>query len=98
VFEHAAAVEPVWQEQAHGLKGLSGVADIRNLGLLAGIELGDDVASGKAMAKKVYDYCFERGVLIRPVANTLVLSPPLVISETEIDTLFSTIAAGLKML
>jgi beta-alanine--pyruvate transaminase len=98
MFEHAAAVEQVWQERPHALKGLSGVADIRNLGLLAGVELGDDVASGKTMAKTVYDYCFERGVLIRPVANTIVLSPPLVISETEIDTLFSTIAAGLKTL
>ena len=98
IFDHAAAIEPVWQERAHALKGLTGVVDIRNFGLLAGIELGDDIASGKAMAKKVYDFCFERGVLIRPVANTIVLSPPLVISETEIETLFSTIADGLRAL
>ena len=98
IFDHAAAIEPVWQERAHALKGLTGVVDIRNFGLLAGIELGADIASGKAMAKKVYDFCFERGVLIRPVANTMVLSPPLVISETEIETLFSTIADGLRAL
>lgn len=48
------------------------------------------------MARKVYDYCFEHGVMIRPVTNTIVLSPPLVISETKIDTLFSTITAGLR--
>jgi beta-alanine--pyruvate transaminase len=98
LFEHAAAIEPVWQKQVHGLKGLPGVTDIRNLGLLAGIELGQNVASGKPMVKTVYDYCFERGVLIRPVANTIVLSPPLVISEQEIDVLLSTIASGLKTL
>ncbi|WP_116285549.1 aminotransferase class III-fold pyridoxal phosphate-dependent enzyme [Rhizobium sp. LCM 4573] len=98
VFKHAASIEPTWQEQAHALRGLPGVVDIRNLGLLAGIELSEDVAHGKAMARKVYDYCFERSVLIRPVANTIVLSPPLVISEAEIDTLFSTIANGLKTL
>nr|WP_197995236.1 aminotransferase class III-fold pyridoxal phosphate-dependent enzyme [Neorhizobium galegae] len=98
MFEHAASIEPFWQERAHALKGLAGVADIRNLGLLAGIELGEDIAGGKAMAKKVYDYCFERGVLVRPVANTIVLSPPLVISETEMDMLFSTIAMSLRSL
>jgi beta-alanine--pyruvate transaminase len=96
IFAHAASIEPFWQERVHALKDLPGVVDIRNLGLLAGIELGTDVASGKAMAKKVYDYCFEQGVLIRPVANTIVLSPPLVISEQEIDMLFSAITAGLK--
>jgi beta-alanine--pyruvate transaminase len=98
VFEHAASIEPLWQERAHGLKELPNVVDIRNLGLLAGIELGEDVVTGKAMAKKVYDHCFERGVLIRPVANTIVLSPPLVISETEIEMLFSTIGAALRSL
>lgn len=95
MFENAAAIEPYWQERAHGLKGLPGVVDIRNIGLLAGIELGEDAASGKALARKVYDYCFEHGVLIRPVANTIVLSPPLVISQTEIETLLNTIADGL---
>ncbi|WP_440412059.1 aminotransferase class III-fold pyridoxal phosphate-dependent enzyme [Neorhizobium petrolearium] len=98
LFEHAASIEPVWEEHAHALKGLPAVVDIRNIGLLAGIELGEEVASGKAMAKKVYDFCVERGVLVRPVANTIVLSPPLVISEAEIATVFSAIAAGLKTL
>lgn len=97
MFEHAASIEPIWQERTHALKGLPGIVDIRNLGLLAGIELSEDAATGKAMAKKVYDYCFEQGVLIRPVANTIVLSPPLIISEAEIDTLFSAITDGLKM-
>ncbi|KKX24497.1 hypothetical protein [Rhizobium sp. LC145] len=68
MFEHAASIEPIWQERTHALKGLPGIVDIRNLGLLAGIELSEDAATGKAMAKKVYDYCFEQGVLIRPVA------------------------------
>lgn len=98
LFEHATLIEPVWEEHAHALKAVPAVVDIRNIGLLAGIELGEEVASGKAMAKKVYDFCFERGVLVRPVANTIVLSPPLVISEAEIATVFSTIAAGLKTL
>ncbi|APO78856.1 beta alanine--pyruvate transaminase protein (plasmid) [Rhizobium etli 8C-3] len=98
LFEHAAAVEPVWQDCAHRLRGLPGVVDIRNLGLLAGIELGADVASGKLLAKKVHDFCFEKGVLVRPVANTIVLSPPLIVSQAEIETIFETIAGVLKEL
>lgn len=96
MFEQAAASGAHWQDCAHGLKGLPGVVDIRNLGLLAGIELGNDASTGKAMARKVHDYCFERGVLVRPVANTIVLSPPLVIAREEIETIFSTIAEALR--
>ncbi|HEV7323142.1 MAG TPA: aminotransferase class III-fold pyridoxal phosphate-dependent enzyme [Ensifer sp.] len=96
LFERAARLEPHWQACAHSLKGLPGVVDIRNLGLLAGIELGEDPVSGKALARKVYEHCFEHGVLVRPVANTIVLSPPLTIGEDEIETIFATIEAALK--
>ncbi|MGF6178440.1 adenosylmethionine-8-amino-7-oxononanoate aminotransferase [Ensifer sp. 4252] len=96
MFEKAARLEPHWQTCAHSLKGLPGIVDIRNLGLLAGIELGEDAVSGRVLAKKVYEFCFEKGVLVRPVANTIVLSPPLTIGEDEVETMFATIAAALK--
>ncbi|HEV7304732.1 aminotransferase class III-fold pyridoxal phosphate-dependent enzyme [Ensifer sp.] len=96
LFERAARLEAHWQTCAHSLKGLPGVVDIRNLGLLAGIELGEDPVSGKALARKVYEYCYEHGVLVRPVANTIVLSPPLTIGEGEVEMIFATIEAALK--
>ena len=33
----------------------------------------------------------ERGVLIRTTADTIALSPPLIINKSEIDTLFGTV-------
>lgn len=96
IFERAAGLEPHWEQCAHSLKGLPGVVDIRNLGLLAGIELGENAAVGKTLAKKVYEFCFERGVLIRPVANTIVLSPPLTIGKDEVETIYATIAEALR--
>ncbi len=43
-----------------------------------------------------HEHCFEHGVLVRPVANTIVLSPPLTIGEHEVETIFATIEAALK--
>jgi len=39
--------------------------------------------------------CFDEGILIRSSGDTLVLSPPLIISENEIEIVFATIRHAL---
>jgi beta-alanine--pyruvate transaminase len=92
LFDRAAASAPVWQDAAHALKGLPHVIDIRNLGLLAAIEMAPRAGAPGARGVEAVNACFERGVLVRSVGDALVLSPPLVISESEIGRLFDTIA------
>jgi beta-alanine--pyruvate transaminase len=86
-----------WEEAVHGLKGSPHVIDIRNIGLLAAIELAPrkDPAAG-SRAADASKLCFESGVLVRTGGNSLVLSPPLIISESEIGRVFETISMALK--
>ena len=81
----------------HSLKGSPHVIDIRNIGLLAAIELAPrkDPAAG-SRAADASKLCFESGVLVRTGGNSLVLSPPLIISESEIGRVFETISMALK--
>ena len=39
LFNRAATISPIWEKAAHGLKGTKNVIDVRNIGLIAGIEL-----------------------------------------------------------
>lgn len=65
------------------------VKEVRQIGLMAGIELIRDKTSGKAypigarMGLKVCDAAMRRGVWLRPLGDTIVLMPPLVISQAE---------------
>jgi adenosylmethionine-8-amino-7-oxononanoate aminotransferase len=61
------------------LKGLDFVGDIRQIGLMAGIELAKDKIGAKVCAE-----CRRYGVLIRPLGNIIVLMPPLSITDKEI--------------
>jgi beta-alanine--pyruvate transaminase len=67
------------------------VIDIRNIGLVTGIELTPRPGEPTRRAYETYVKCYERGVLIRTTGDTIALSPPLIISEREIDTLFGTL-------
>ena len=88
---------PYFERAAHSLKGLPYVKDIRNLGLVCGIEL--DGVPGKAgmRAFDVFLKAFwEKGVLIRTTGDIIALSPPLIIDKLQIDQLFGEIGAILK--
>ena len=78
------------------------VGEARSLGLIGAVEIvarkGTNRRFGGAPGKAgpiVRDLCIENGVMIRAVRDTLVMSPPLVISHAEIDRLVDTIAKSL---
>ena len=97
MFENAAALSPYFEEAAHSLKGLPYVKDIRNLGLVCGIELEGIAGKPTARAFDIFLKCFwEKNILIRTTGDIIALSPPLVINKTQIDELFGKLAEALK--
>jgi beta-alanine--pyruvate transaminase len=94
----AAAMAPLWQEAAHALRGAPYVADIRNVGLLGAIDLAPRAGAPAARGNEAQLACLEAGVLIRNSGDTLVLSPPLTISETQVAQVFDTIRQALQRL
>jgi beta-alanine--pyruvate transaminase len=97
LFDRAARMAPYFEEAAHGLKGLPHVKDVRNLGLVCGIELEGVPGKPAARAFDVFLKCFwEKNVLIRTTGDIIALSPPLIIDESQVDELFSSIADVLK--
>jgi beta-alanine--pyruvate transaminase len=90
------AVAPLFEEALHSLKGLPNVIDVRNIGLVGGIELAPIAGSPGKRAFDVFLECWERGVLIRTTGDTIALSPPLIIEPQHIDQIVGTIAGVLK--
>ncbi|WP_027794523.1 aspartate aminotransferase family protein [Paraburkholderia acidipaludis] len=91
LFERAASLAPKFEAAAHALRDAKHVKDIRNLGLVAGIELESRDGAPGARAYEVFLKCFEAGVLVRFTGDILAFSPPLIVSEEEIARLFSTV-------
>jgi beta-alanine--pyruvate transaminase len=96
LFARAAELAPYFEEAAHSLKGLPHIIDIRNLGLVAGIELDPRPSASGKRAYEAFTRCFEAGVLIRVTGDIIALSPPLIISRQQIDELFGTLSTILE--
>src|SRR5439155_6077842 len=97
------------RELAQGLVPLKThphVKEIRQLGLMAGIELVRHVGAagwppelypaGQRMGLKVCDAAFKRGVWLRPLGDVIVLMPPLAISAKELDFLIRVVRKSVE--
>jgi beta-alanine--pyruvate transaminase len=94
--QRAAELAPYWEERAHSLRGLPGLVDIRNYGLIAAVELAAEPGRSPTRAFEVFHNCFKRGLLARLTGNVLAFSPPLTISRSEIDQLFTILAETIR--
>ena len=91
-----AALAPFWEEAMHSLKGLPHVIDIRNLGLVAGVEL--EAREGRWAARLGRWWSVSCGILIRVTGDVIALSPPLVVERDEIEQLVDVLGSMLKRL
>ncbi len=92
----ALALEPYWQRAVHSLRGLPNVIDIRDSGLIAGIELAPRPGKPTNRAVSVFGRCFDAGLLVRTTGDIVALSPPLVIEEAHVDRIVETLSDAIR--
>lgn len=95
LLTRAATLQDHFAKAVHALRGEPHVVDIRNIGLVAGIELAPRPGLPGARAFDVFLDCFAQGVLVRTTGDTIALSPPLIIEPAQIDELVATVRTAI---
>jgi beta-alanine--pyruvate transaminase len=96
LFERARSLCGYFGDAAHALCHARHVIDIRNIGLVAGIELEPRPDAPGVRAMDVFHRCFDEGLLVRVTGDTIALSPPLIVEKAQIDEMFAKVAAVLS--
>jgi beta-alanine--pyruvate transaminase len=96
LFYRAKSLAPYWEDALHALKDVPNIVDLRNIGLVAGIELAPLPGKPGTRAFDAYVKCFERGLLVRQTGDILALSPPLIVEKSQIDDMFGLLREVLK--
>ena len=82
---HVRRTAPVLQDELAKLRGNEQVLDVRGHGFLAAVDFAPTAGQGfGACGQAIADAAARRGVLVRAVGDTVMLTPPLVSTETEI--------------
>ncbi len=96
IFANAAALSPYFENLMHSLRDAPHVIDIRNLGMVAGIELAPRDGKTGARGYDVFVACYNAGLLTRVTGDILAISPPLIARRDHLDEMTEIIASVLR--
>ena len=103
LLEHVREIAPYFQSRLRDLENLPLVADVRGIGLMACVECLTDRRSpvptdrDTAIGLRIDAHCQEHGLLLRPLDNQCVLSPPLIITTDQIDAMVDILGQGIRL-
>jgi beta-alanine--pyruvate transaminase len=84
LIERAAALAPYFEQAVHSLRDISSVVDIRNIGLLAAVELAPKGAPG-AEGHRLQKACYDANLNLKSTGDSLIIAPPFISEKADID-------------
>jgi adenosylmethionine-8-amino-7-oxononanoate aminotransferase len=103
ILEHVREISPYFQERLHSLRDLPIVGDTRGMGLMGCVDCVADPVSKNPLAldyevgSRIDAHCQEMGLLVRPLINMCVFSPPLTINRSQIDEMFGILRKAIEI-
>ena len=96
LLTRAGEMEGYFAEAVHSLKGEPNVIDIRNIGLVGGIELAPLPGEPTKRAFNIFLDLYEKGLLVRTTGDTVALSPPLIIERAQVDQIVDMLRGAIR--
>ncbi|MGA8262635.1 MAG: aminotransferase [Arenicellales bacterium] len=103
LLEHVRELGPYFQERLAGLRDIPIVGDVRGMGLVGCVEcrIEDDsrdaLTLDYAIGNRIDRHCQRLGLLVRPLVNMCVMSPPLIITREQVDELVDKLRQGIEL-
>jgi len=107
LLEHVRELSPHFLKRLHELRDIPLVSDTRGMGLVGCIECTvkgiehegktdlEMLAFDTDLGARIDKHCQELGLLLRPLVNLCVFSPPLIITKAQIDEMFDIMRIGI---
>ena len=96
ILENVLDVSPHFQARLAALSKYEIVGDARGMGLLGCIEgKAEDLEAERRLGQMIDDACEDLGLVVRPLINMAVFSPPLIITHAQVDDLFDILEEAL---
>ncbi len=103
LMAHVREVSPYFQDRLRDMLDIPIVGDVRGMGLMGCIECvisrdsKDPLTLDYEIGNRIDKYCQDLGLLVRPVINMCVMSPPLTITRKQIDEMMQILRKGIEL-
>ena len=102
LFQHAAQLSDAFQSRLRSFADHPIVGDARGIGLIGAVELVKTKETKQSFDPQLgvgmycMNQCLQQGLIVRAIGDTVCFCPPLIITEDQVDELFSKFASGLN--
>jgi beta-alanine--pyruvate transaminase len=96
LLTRAGELQGYFAEAVHSLKGEPNVIDIRNFGLVGGVELAALPGEPTKRAFNVFLDLYDKGLMLRTTGDIVAISPPLIIERQQIDQIVDMLRGAIR--
>jgi len=96
LLTRAAELDGYFADAVHALAGEPNVIDVRNIGLVAGVELAPIPGQPTKRAFDIFLDCWQQGLLVRTTGDIVALSPPLIVERGQIDRIVDMLRQAIR--
>jgi beta-alanine--pyruvate transaminase len=96
LLTRAGQIADDFAKAVHSLRGEPNVIDVRNFGLVSGIELAPLPGEPSKRAFNVFLDCYDKGVMVRTTGDIVALSPPLIVEHSHLEQIIETLRGALR--
>ena len=97
IFERRLYIEKAHAEFIAQIASHAKVKEARSMGVIMAIDLNISTNRYGKLRDKLYTFFMENGVLLRPLGNTIYVLPPYIITNEQLDKIYSTIKNALEL-
>jgi len=103
ICAHVREIGPYFQEMIQSLRDLKIFGEARGMNLMSGVEFVADNQTNKPLpaaadvGNRVFEHCRKLGLIVRPLGNIIVMSPPLIITKAHIDSLTVILRSAIEL-
>ena len=94
LIQRARSLAGKWEDALHSLASLANVVDVRNIGLMGAVEIAP--RGGAPRTFDIFLKCFEKGMHIRQTGDVIAMSPPLIVTESQIDEMVNILGEAIQ--
>ncbi len=96
LLTRAGELQDYFAKAVHSLKGEPHVIDIRNIGLVAAVELAPLAGEPTKRAFNIFLDLYERGMFVRTTGDIVALAPSLIVERTQIDQMIDMLRGAIR--
>lgn len=95
ILNHVHDIIPYFRRKLNELAEMPLVKEVRTIGMLAAVECHSKEDAAEKLGLIIDKHCVELGMIVRPIGNICVMSPPLIITKKQIDDMVAILREGI---